>query len=348
MDPGHLGDLAREPSIDSVLTAVRDLLGMEISYTSRMDETYQVLEAVNGDRAAFGGVAPGASLPHELTYCSRILSGRLPNIMTDVQADDRTASMPITQMLGIGAFASVPLRFSDGRLYGTLCAASHEAQPDLGYRDVQFLHVLARLIADLLERTELEGKARAQEMEAAAAQALLAAVAARDSYTAEHSEAVVEHAVAVAQQLGLSSQETADLEKVARLHDIGKIATPDAILTKPGRLTDEEWVVMRRHPIESEHLIASVPGLGHLAPAIRAEHERWDGTGYPDGLAGEDIPLASRITLVCDAYHAMTSDRPYRRSMSPEDARAEIEAGHGTQFCPTAARALLAVLDAGV
>jgi HD-GYP domain-containing protein (c-di-GMP phosphodiesterase class II) len=188
---------------------------------------------------------------------------------------------------------------------------------------------------------------RVQELETATVQALRAAVAARDSYTAEHSDAVVGYAMAVARRLELAPRDADDLAKVARLHDIGKIAIPDAILAKPGRLSDEEWEVMRLHPIESERLIAAVPALAHLGPAVRAEHERWDGKGYPDGLAGEEIPVASRITLVCDAYDAMTSDRPYRRALAPEQARAEIEAGTGTQFCPAAARALLEVLDAG-
>ena len=92
-------------------------------------------------------------------------------------------------------------------------------------------------------------------------------------------------------------------------------------------------------------MIAAIPGLRHLAPMVRAEHERWDGKGYPDGVAGEQIPLASRITLACDAYHAMTSDRPYRRALGKEKARAEIADGLGSQFCPAAGRALLAVLD---
>ena len=101
---------------------------------------------------------------------------------------------------------------------------------------------------------------------------------------------------------------------------------------------------MRTHPVHSERLIANVPELAHLAPVIRAEHERWDGGGYPDGLSGDQIPLASRITLVCDAYDAMTSDRPYRKAMSADQARAEIAAGAGTQFCPTSAQALLDIL----
>ena len=174
---------------------------------------------------------------------------------------------------------------------------------------------------------------------------LIAAVEARDAYTGEHSACVVEHAVAVARHLGLDDDAVAEVEQVALLHDIGKLAVPDTILRKPGPLDEEEWAIMRTHPISSDELIRNVPGLAHLAPAIRAEHERWDGGGYPDGLAGERIPLSSRITLVCDAYHAMTSDRPYRRALPETEARAQIRAGAGSQFCPTAAAALLEILD---
>jgi HD-GYP domain-containing protein (c-di-GMP phosphodiesterase class II) len=345
IDFAELGELAQNPTVERTLDAVRELLGMEVSYTARMREADQVLEVVSGDTASFGGVGPGASLPHEFTYCSRMLDGRLPNIVPDARADDRTASMPITQAANVGAIATVPVRFSDGRLWGTLCAVSHEAHGELGYREVQFLHVFARLVADQLEREAIESQTRRFELQAATAQTLIAAVEARDSYTGEHSKGVVEHARAVARRLGLADADLADVEHVALLHDIGKISIPDSILQKPGRLTEEEWEVMRAHPVASERLIREVPGLDHLAPAVRAEHERWDGGGYPDGLAGEAIPLASRITLVCDAYHAMTSDRPYRRALPSEVARAEIENGIGTQFCPRAAGALLEVLD---
>jgi hypothetical protein len=346
LDMGQLGRLAQNPSIERTLDAVRELLGMEVSYLGSMGDEVQTLEAVTGDPEAFPALQPGASLPHEFTYCSRVLAGRLPNIVPDARADERTASMPITQYGNVGSVASVPVRFSDGHVWGTLCAVSHDAHNELGYREIQFLHVFARLVADQLEREEREEAARTLQLQAATAQTLIAAVEARDSYTGEHSKGVVEHARAVARKLRLSRDEAADVEHVALLHDIGKISIPDAILSKPGRLTEEEWAVMRSHPVASERLIREVPGLGHLAPAVRAEHERWDGGGYPDALAGEEIPLASRITLVCDAYHAMTSDRPYRTALPCGVARAEIEAGIGTQFCPTAARALLEVLDA--
>ncbi|MGH3601203.1 MAG: HD-GYP domain-containing protein [Pseudonocardiaceae bacterium] len=196
----------------------------------------------------------------------------------------------------------------------------------------------------MLEREELQRRVHETELQSAAVGVLLAAVDSRDSYTGAHSKAVVDHAVAVGERLGLTAKEIADVRDVAILHDIGKLAMPDAILNKPGPLTEEEWVVMRTHPIASEQLLVQVPSLHHLWCAVRAEHERWDGTGYPDGLVGGEIPIASRITLVCDAFHAMTSERPYRRAMSVADACAEIAAGSGTQVCPAAAAALLALV----
>jgi HD-GYP domain-containing protein (c-di-GMP phosphodiesterase class II) len=341
----NLSELAQRPSVERALEAMREFLGMDVAYTSELVGDQMAVRAFVGDAASFH-VSEEMSLPSEQTYCHRVMAGRLPNVNPDIRGDDRAASLPITQIADIGAFTSVPLRFSDGRLYGTLCAASHDAMPSLGYRELQFLHVFARIVADQLEREEIQGQALHLESQASAAAILIAAVDARDSYTAEHSQAVVAHAVAVARDLGLSVSEIREVEQTALLHDIGKIAVPDAILQKSGPLTGDEWEVMRAHPACGQRLIGNVPHLADLAPMIRAEHERWDGGGYPDGLAGEQIPLASRITLVCDAYHAMTSDRPYRKAMSPERARAEIVGGVGTQFCPTAAQALLRVLDA--
>jgi HD-GYP domain-containing protein (c-di-GMP phosphodiesterase class II) len=316
---------------------------MDVAYATEMTDSIQTFKVLRGDGESFG-VAEGTTMDVEQTYCQRVLDGRLPNVNADVKGDPRSAAMAITEAADVGAFVSVPLRRFDGSLAGTLCAASHEAKPEFGYRDLQFLQVFARLIADQIERLALEEQKRDLELQAAMAQALVAAVGARDSYTGAHSRDVVERAIAVARQLGLEQAEIADVEKVALLHDIGKIAVPDAILHKPGPLSPQEWEQMRRHPEFSAELIAEVPGLAHLAPALRAKHERWDGGGYPDGLAGEEIPIASRITFVCDAYDAMTTNRPYRRALSAEEARAEIWAGAGSQFCPVSAAALLAVL----
>ncbi|MDQ3849880.1 MAG: HD domain-containing protein, partial [Actinomycetota bacterium] len=179
----------------------------------------------------------------------------------------------------------------------------------------------------------------------ASVRALVVAVNARDSSTAQRSRQVVTLARGVARRLGLDAVAVTEVEQVAHLHDLGKIAVPDAILRKPDRLTQHEHTLMRQHPVVGAQILASMPELEHLAPAVRAEHERWDGRGYPDGLSGEQIPIASRITLVCDAYRAMTSDRPYRRALSPEQARAQIREQAGMQFCPHSASVLLDVLS---
>ncbi|MDX6670140.1 MAG: hypothetical protein QOI91_503 [Solirubrobacteraceae bacterium] len=174
--------------------------------------------------------------------------------------------------------------------------------------------------------------------------ALGTALEARDGYTGGHGEATVALARGVAERLGLTDAAVAEVEAVALLHDVGKIGMPDSILRKPGKLDEREWAVVREHPLIGERILRQVPGLDRVARGVRHEHERWDGAGYPDGLTREAIPLASRITLVCDAYHAMTSDRPYREKMSHEAAAAELREGAGTQFDPAVVRALLDAL----
>jgi HD-GYP domain-containing protein (c-di-GMP phosphodiesterase class II) len=135
------------------------------------------------------------------------------------------------------------------------------------------------------------------------------------------------------------------VELVALLHDIGKVGTPDAILRKPTSLTADELAVMREHPAIGATIIQRIAALAHLGPAIRAEHEQWNGGGYPDKLSGDTIPIESRITLVCDAFHAMVSDRPYRRAMSQAEAIAELRRCSGTMFWPDAVAALTARLE---
>jgi GAF domain-containing protein len=337
-------ELAQAPSIERALLAVREFLGMDIAYATEHLGAWQHIRRIEGDDDTPSGQDPDYAIPLEQTYCKRILEGELPNLIPDVRANPVAAALPVTEAEGIGAFCSVPLRFSDGRLFGTLCAESSRRRDEFGPRDLEFMHVFARIVADQLEREVVAIERHQLELENATAAAILSAVASRDAYTADHSHAVVDCALAVARELGLDAKETQEVRQVALLHDIGKIAIPDSILLKPGPLDEDEQRVMRTHPVESGRIVERLPGLCHLAPAVRAEHERYDGTGYPDGLAGEAIPLASRITLVCDAYHAMVSDRPYRAALRLAEAREQIAAGAGTQFCPRAAHALLATL----
>ncbi len=177
--------------------------------------------------------------------------------------------------------------------------------------------------------------------------ALTAALDAFDCYTAEHSNETLVLAERVAERLGVDGAQAETITLTAVLHDVGKIGVPSDLLRKPGPLTADERSQMQRHPVIGERILSGVPALAGVASAIRHEHERWDGLGYPDGLAGEEIPLASRIVLACDAWHAMTSDRPYRQALPRHQARTEIVRCAGSQFDPTVSEALLGVLDAG-
>ena len=167
-----------------------------------------------------------------------------------------------------------------------------------------------------------------------------------DDYTAQHSRLVVELVNAVADELHIDPNSRQELEFAAMLHDVGKITIPKEILNKPTGLTAKEYEVMKTHTIEGQFMLDRVGGLlGRVGEIVRSCHERWDGSGYPDGLKGEEIPLASRIVFACDAYHAMTSDRAYRRALSREQALEELAANAGTQFDPRVAVALTAVVS---
>jgi diguanylate cyclase (GGDEF)-like protein len=174
--------------------------------------------------------------------------------------------------------------------------------------------------------------------------ALAEALLERDRYTGEHSESVVDLVESVARGLALSSSEIDHIKAAALLHDIGKVAIPDEVLNKPGPLDDEQWKVMREHPVIGERILRAIPGMGPIARIVRHEHERFDGNGYPDGIGGEQIPIGARIILACDAYHAMTSDRPYRKGMSHADAIAELAEHAGTQFDPRVTEMLIGAL----
>jgi len=206
--------------------------------------------------------------------------------------------------------------------------------------------------AAILERARIAGGGRvgapgrqpSVEPSRGAIGALALALSERDRGTGEHAEQVVALAGAVARRLNLDGEDVERIAAAALLHDIGKVAVPDSILSKPGTLNEEEWAVMREHSVIGERILRAVPGLGPVARMVRHGHERFDGSGYPDGLRGDEIPLGSRIVLACDAFDAMTSERPYRDALSQADAIAELEANSGTQFDPRVVTALVGYL----
>jgi hypothetical protein len=328
-----------EESMRRVLVAAREHLDMDLSYFSRLVGNAEVISGVYGDAHSFG-LEAGTRIAFADAYCQAVIDGRLPNLITHVRRDGRATELVPKS----GSYVGVPLSFSDGRADGMLCCVSHAPAPWLRERDVAFLRVLGRMLAHQLERSEVERAEQNHRNEAIALAALFAGLDARDSYTGRHSEAVVELAARVTRALGMPQDFVAEVKQVALLHDVGKIGIPDAILGKPGPLDEAEWELMHEHPIIGAGIVASIEPLAHLAPAVRAEHERCDGKGYPDGLSGEQIPLASRITLACDAHHAMLSSRPYRAAMRPSAAVAELRENAGTQFDPDVVDALLSIV----
>jgi HD-GYP domain-containing protein (c-di-GMP phosphodiesterase class II) len=191
----------------------------------------------------------------------------------------------------------------------------------------------------LKQLTELNGAYRGTAM------VLAEVVDADDAYTGMHTRDVVGLSLEVADRMGLEPDRRRKVEFGALLHDVGKVAIPNAIINKPGPLSDDEWAVMRTHTIEGQRMLDRVGGaMSEVGEIVRASHERWDGGGYPDGAAGEAIPLEARIICACDAYNAMTTTRSYRRAMAPGAAAAELVRCAGTQFDPEVVEALLSVV----
>jgi putative nucleotidyltransferase with HDIG domain len=238
------------------------------------------------------------------------------------------------------SWLGVPLKIGE-RVVGVISVQAYRPHAyDEGH--LELLSTLAGMAAVAIENAQLY-----KQLEEAYIEAILAlanAIAARHAYTADHSVRLTEWAVATAKELGCAEEEIEALRWAALLHDLGKIGVPDELLLKPGPLTEEEWTVMKRHPEIGARIVAPVKKLSAAASIIRAHHERWDGTGYPDGLKGEEIPLGARILAVVDAYGAMIDERSYRPAKSPEEAVTELKRCAGTQFDPQVVEAFLRVL----
>jgi len=234
----------------------------------------------------------------------------------------------------VGSYAALPMA-RDGRVHGLVLMRSLAPRFPLASLRLAELLVSQAVIAML---GQAGGASRS------AVGALAAAIDARDNYTHSHSQQVVHLAVETARLLRLSESDVDRVRDGALLHDVGKVAIPNEILFKPGPLTTEEWAVMREHPVIGEQILRRTPELASIASMVRHEHERWDGSGYPDRLKGEAIPMGSRIILACDAYNAMITARPYRAPMSTEDAVGELRCGAGSQLDPRVLAALLQVL----
>jgi len=217
------------------------------------------------------------------------------------------------------------------------CSVGHVILPEEASETTEALRIADRRL--YVEKNGGRATAERQSKDV-----LLRALVERSPELVEHSTDVAGHAEAVARRLGIDGAALEEVRHAAELHDVGKVAVPDEILNKPARLTEQEWAFIRQHTVIGERILAAAPALRGVAPIVRATHERWDGGGYPDGTAGEDIPLGARIVAVADAYDAMVADRPYEAARSPEDAVAELRRCAGSQFDPVVVDAFCAVL----
>ncbi len=218
--------------------------------------------------------------------------------------------------------------------------ASYLTKP---FNSEQLLISVDRLLSEqykllLKDRQRLEEETK---LMLSSIESLCQALEARDAYTRGHSEDVVAIAMEISHVLGMTPAQQERLYIGARLHDIGKIGVPDSILSKPGPLSDEEWMVMRRHPVIGADILRPIPSMADVIPIMLYHHESYDGTGYPEGLRGLDIPLWARITMVADVFHALASDRPYRPAMPIEKALSIIREMRGKKLCPECVDAFL-------
>jgi len=235
----------------------------------------------------------------------------------------------------------VPLIVGEKAL-GVLGVVNKIDAPVFTAGDESLLTTLAGQIAIAIENARLYEDMRGLSI--AAIRSLATAIDARDPYTRGHSDDVAHLAVQMARELGWSGNDLEMLEFAALLHDVGKIAVPDAILHKTEPLTPDEWNIIHLHPYHSAQIVKPVEPLQRIVPWIYHHQEKWDGTGYPDGLKGEAIPFAARIIAVADAFNAMTTDRPYRKALAVAEALAEIKRGAGGQFDPQVAKGFLQMM----
>lgn len=341
-----LADLARDVAPIQEASDLRDLfaaLAQSVRRTLHVDAVFVSL--FDGDRDVLVDFAASVGPNHKPNMLAEEYSlADFPATRTvmdsgqtlEISISDRYADSAETNyLIEVGFSRALISRLSvEGRGIGVV-EAFRVADRPFRKDDPHHVDLLVGFAAGAYTRIRLAEKLESHYTETI--EALSSALEARDPYTEAHTGRIRDLAGA----LGVAMRLPADARRAVRLgallHDVGKIGIADSILRKPGPLDDHEWEQMRMHPEIGERMLGSIEFLDVALPVIRGHHERWDGLGYPDGRAGEDIPIAARIIAVCDAFDAMTSDRPYRSAMSVEAACEEIRRGAGTQFDPTCA-----------
>jgi HD-GYP domain-containing protein (c-di-GMP phosphodiesterase class II)/pSer/pThr/pTyr-binding forkhead associated (FHA) protein len=292
-------------------------------------------------RASINGLGEiSTRMPYSQCLASRCIS-RGESILC--QRVDEDPELALARSIEEGAMASVicVLLRTPRKTLGVLHLDRSPWQPRFTQEDLRLADALAANVSAGIECAQLLRKQRDLFLNTITVMAQV--IELRDEYTANHTDRVTAYSLLLAENLRLSVEDVELLRLGTPLHDIGKIGIADAILNKPDRLTAEEFEIMKTHTVKGDAILAIIPDLAQVRPIARSHHERWDGRGYPDGKAGQDIHHLARVVALADSFDAMTSDRAYRKAMSPEAAFAEIERQAGKQFDPTYAATFLAI-----
>lgn len=338
IDRHILSTLSRDEILDAVTANVQRVIPYDSLSIALFDQAQNgfVIAATAGE--IVDGLARGAILPAAGSLFEQVLKTKRPIISADMMLEKkiRLIAAPFIRE-GIRSVLSVPLVTGDS-VVGTMNFAGKRVGA-FGTDDMANAAKLAAQVAVALENARLFNELQALIF--SAVESLVSAIDAKSSWTKGHSERVKGYAVDIASTIGLERGEIERLMLAATLHDIGKIGIYEEILEKPEPLTDQEFALLKGHPEKGAGILSAVKQFSELIPAVRHHHERYDGTGYPHGLAGENIPLEARILCVADSYDAMTSDRPYRQGLSRRKAVDELKRKAGTQFDPRLVQAFL-------
>lgn len=352
----RIGELHAIFEIDKAITSAIDLetvlqqivqmslvlLNTKTSSIMLLDEESQelVVAAAHGlsdEYLSKGPIKVGESV------AGRVIQEGRPIAVRDIRTDSLHAYPEHARREGLCSLLSVPLSLKD-RVIGVLNLYTDEPR-NFTPHEINLFTSLASQAAIAIENARLFESL--EEIYIEVITALANAIDARDAYTHGHSNRVMEYSVALAEGMGLSPEEVDVIRHASILHDVGKIGIREKILKKPGLLTEEERREMEYHPFIGTRILQSVKLLEPVMPLVYHHHERYDGTGYPDGLKGEEIPLGSRIIAVADAFESMTSDRPYRKALPLEEALAELRRGAGRQFDPRVVEVFLRLVEEG-
>jgi HD-GYP domain-containing protein (c-di-GMP phosphodiesterase class II) len=334
----HIADEMYPIVVDHAVRLVRADYGA-ISLLSPDGETL-----INARTWGMGTGHEGSDLPVS-PQLAQLFSTAAPLVIADLSPEQAMMYVGPTTHRAIGPFAAVALR-AEQDVIGMLSVgrARRALKEPFVEAEVRILKSAAEMAGTAIHRSRLHQDLQDSYIDLV--RTLVRALDARDAYTSGHSERLAEWCEATGRLLGYHNDDQVQLIRWgALLHDIGKIAIPDAILRKPTRLTDEEWAVMYEHPITGEAILKPVERMRGVAQVLRHHHERWDGTGYPDGLQGEAIPMSARILAVVDAYSAMRDERPYKRARSHDEAMGELYRSAGTQFDPQVVEAFARMLE---